>query len=193
MHTRIMHWTLVLLIAFGLIALAEFGDKTQLMTVTLASKYKMVPVFWGVFLGMSAITLLGVIVGTALFSFVPPVVVKVIAGVLFIFFGIYTFISEEDDETIITEDRHIFRDSFILSAVSEFGDKTQFAVIALTAHYAAPLPVFVGAICGLALVVGIGTLLGRELSQFISAEKIKLGAAVLFVIIGAIFLVEALL
>ncbi len=188
-----MSWIFVILIAFGIIALAEFGDKTQLITVTLASKYRATPVFWGMFLGMSVITLLGVIVGTALYSLVPLVIVKVIAGALFIFFGVYTFFSEEEDEVVVIEDRHIFRNSFVLSAVSEFGDKTQFAVIALTAHYTAPLPVLVGAICALAFVVGIGTLLGEKISQYISREKIELGAAILFVIFGAIFLVEALL
>ncbi|MFW6141440.1 MAG: TMEM165/GDT1 family protein [Candidatus Saliniplasma sp.] len=59
-----MNWLIIVALAFGTVALAEFGDKTQIMTISLASKYKNRPVFWGMFLGMGVITVLGVVIGT---------------------------------------------------------------------------------------------------------------------------------
>ncbi len=188
-----MSWLLIVGTAFTLIALAEIGDKTQLMTVSLASKYRSIPVFWGVFLGMATITVLGVAIGTILFSLIPMVIVKLIAGVLFVIFGIYTLTSEEDDGESVIDDRHVFRNSFLLSAVAEFGDKTQLAVIGLTARYAAPIPVLIGALGGLALVIGLGTILGERISHWIEREKIELGSSILFLALGIFFIVEALL
>ncbi len=188
-----MYWLTVVGIAFVLITLAELGDKTQLMTVTLASKYPRMPVYWGVLLGMAFVTLLGVAVGTIIYSYIPVTIVKIIAGSLFIFFGIYTFLLEDDDAVEDIDEKHVFRNSFTLSMIAEFGDKTQLAVIALTARYASPSSVFIGAVMGLALIVGIGTLLGDKISQVVERDKIELGAAILFVVLGVFFIVEALL
>ncbi len=188
-----MSWPMVMGIAFLLVALAEFGDKTQLMTVSLASRYDKIPVFWGVFLGMSLVTVMGVIVGTILYSHVPLTPLKIIAAAIFILFGIHSILSDDDDKLDNMKDSHVFRNSFVLSSVAELGDKTQFAVIALTARYAAPVPVLVGSLAGLALVIGLGVLLGWKLSQHVEKGKIKIGTAVLFIAIGTLFFVEAVL
>lgn len=188
-----MYWLTVATISFGLIALAEFGDKTQIMTVTLASRYRRVPVFAGVVSGLTVVTVFGVLVGTVLYSFIPITAVKLLAAGLFIFFGVHTLISKEDDDFNDIDDKGIFRNSFVLSSVAEFGDKTQFAVIALTARYGAPLPVLLGAIGGLALVVGIGTVVGGKISLYADSHKIRKVAGIIFVVIGLIFMLEAVL
>ncbi|MDG6218047.1 MAG: TMEM165/GDT1 family protein [Candidatus Thermoplasmatota archaeon] len=188
-----MSWLAIILIAFALIVVAELGDKTQLMTISLACKYKRVPVFWGVFLGMSAVTILGVAVGTILYSFIPLTLVKIIAADIFILFGLYIFLSKENEKKPILKDCQVFRNSFALSAVAELGDKTQFAVIGLTARYAAPVPVLVGSLIGLALIIGVGVLFGHTISNYISSEKIRIGTAFLFIGIGALFFAEVLL
>lgn len=188
-----MTWLVIIVIAFALMVFAELGDKTQLMTISLASSYKRTPVFWGVFLGMSAVTILGVAVGTILYSFIPVTLVKIIAANIFILFGLYILLSKENEKKPVLKDRHVFRNSFALSAVAELGDKTQFAVIGLTARYAAPIPVLVGSLLGLALIIGVGVLFGHMISTYISGEKIKIGTALLFIGIGALFFAEVLL
>ena len=185
-----MSWLLTISITFALVALAEFGDKTQLMTVCLASKYRAIPVFWGVFLGMSLVTIIGVVLGTLLYAFIPIDLVKILAGSIFIIFGIYTYTSEDKEDQIMLEDKHVFRNSFTLSAIAEFGDKTQFAVIALTARYATPIPVLIGALTGLALVVGLGTIFGDKISLYVSKENIEFGSVILFLVIGVFFILE---
>jgi putative Ca2+/H+ antiporter (TMEM165/GDT1 family) len=192
-----MSWYIPLAAAFVIIFLAELGDKTQLVTISFASKYPQIPVFWGVFLGMSMVTVLGVVVGTIIFQYVPIFYVKVISGAIFIIFGIWTLKEaregEEEEDVKEIGNKSVFSTTFILISIAEFGDKTQFMVIALTAQYGAPILVFIGAILAFALIVGIGVFVGKKLSERISTKWIELGSGILFIIIGIIFLIEPLL
>lgn len=192
-----MTWYIPLLVTFVAIFLAELGDKTQLVTISFASKYPHVPVFWGVFLGMSMITVLGVVVGTIIFQFIPIIYVKIISGAIFIIFGLWTLKElkeeEEEEEYEKTEiqKKKVFSTTFIIISIAEFGDKTQFMVIALTAQYGESVMVFLGAILAFALVVGIGVFVGKKLSERISSKKIETGAGILFLVIGVLFILEA--
>ncbi|MFO7792370.1 MAG: TMEM165/GDT1 family protein [Candidatus Saliniplasma sp.] len=187
-----MNWIILLLFTFGIVALAEIGDKTQLMTISLASKYHVKPVFWGIFLGMGLITVVGVVVGTVLYSFIPPYYVKVLASLIFIFFGVYSLYQEETEDEEDFSSKKIFTTSFFLALVAEFGDKTQLVVIALTAQYEAPIVVLLGALAGLGLVIGIGVAFGSKLTEIVEKEKIELAASLLFIIVGVISLVNTL-
>ncbi len=193
-----MTWYIPLAAAFVVIFLAELGDKTQLVTISFASKYPRVPVFFGVFLGMSMVTVLGVLVGTILFQVIDVTYVKILSGTIFIIFGIWTLWEakgEEDEEEEVKEikNKSVFSTTFILISIAEFGDKTQFMVIALTAQYGAPVLVFIGAILAFALIVGIGVYVGKKLSEKVSTRWIELGSAILFIVIGVLFIVEAVL
>lgn len=187
-----MNWILPIVFTFGLVALAEIGDKSQLMTVSLASKYHVRPVFWGIFLGMGTITVIGVVVGTVLYSFIPTFYVKILASMIFIIFGVYSLYKEETEEEEEIDSKKIFTTSFVLSLVAEFGDKTQLLVIALTAQYRAPLPVLFGALAGLGLVIGLGVAFGSKLTDLVEKEKIEFIAALLFIIVGVLFLLNTL-
>ena len=80
----------------------------------------------------------------------------------------------------------VFVTTFVALFVAELGDKTQLAVISLTSDSKKPLPVFVAAVTALALVTLIGVVFGTGLVQIVPAEYLKRGAAVLFVVIGAL-------
>lgn len=193
-----MTWYIPFVAAFVVIFLAELGDKTQLITISFSSKYPHVPVFLGVFLGMGMITILGVIVGTILFEFIPIFYVKILSGLIFIFFGIWTFFmmkreEGEIEEKIITDNKSIFSTTLIMTSLAEFGDKTQFAVIALTAQYGSPIFVLIGALLALALIVGIGVIIGKKLAEKVSSKWIDIGSGLLFIIIGIIFIIEAVM
>jgi putative Ca2+/H+ antiporter (TMEM165/GDT1 family) len=193
-----MTWYIPLVAAFVVIFLAELGDKTQLVTISFASKYPHVPVFFGVFLGMSMVTVLGVLVGTILFQLIDVTYVKILSGIIFIIFGIWTLweSNKEDDEKEEVKEvknKSVFSTTFIMISIAEFGDKTQFMVIALTAQYEAPILVFVGAVLAFALIVGIGVYVGKKLSEKVSTRWIELGSGLLFIVIGALFIIEAVL
>ncbi|MBU4203328.1 MAG: TMEM165/GDT1 family protein, partial [Acidobacteria bacterium] len=85
--------------SFSLIALAEFGDKTQLAVIALSARYDRVKVFSGVILAFALVTGLGVLVGGVIYQFIPQDVIRILAGLLFVAFGILTLSSKESCET----------------------------------------------------------------------------------------------
>ena len=198
-----MSWYIALSVAFVAIFLAELGDKTQLITISFASKHPRLPVFFGVSLAMSIITIIGVAVGAVLVSVIPIQMVKVLSGLIFIGFGVWTLISEEEEleegeGEIISQKNQtprsgkIFSTAFFMTAIAEFGDKTQLAAIALTAQYGEPVFVYLGAVLAFAAIVGIGVILGKKLSEKVESKWIEIGSGVLFIVLGIVFIVEAL-
>jgi putative Ca2+/H+ antiporter (TMEM165/GDT1 family) len=194
-----MTWYIPLAAAFVVIFLAELGDKTQLVTISFASRYPPIPVFFGVFLGVSIVTVLGVVVGTILFRLIDVFYVKMLSGAIFIIFGIWTLWEakkqeeEKDKKEPEVKKKSVFSTTFIMISIAEFGDKTQFMVIALTAQYGAPILVFLGAILAFALIVGIGVALGKKLSEKVSTKWIELGSGILFIVIGILFILEPII
>lgn len=187
-----MNWLIIIGLTFGTVALAEFGDKTQIMTISLATRYKNKPVFWGMFLGMGIITVLGVAIGTLFYQFIPIFYVKIVAASIFILFGIYSLFNKEKEKDTDINEKKIFSTSFLLALLAELGDKTQLVVIALTARYQAPTMVLLGALGGLALVIGISVFMGEKISQIVEKDKIDLLSSLLFVLLGIAFLIDAL-
>ncbi|MFP4001803.1 MAG: TMEM165/GDT1 family protein [Thermoplasmata archaeon] len=172
---------------------AEIGDKSQLMTISLASKYDSKNVFAGIFSGIAIITLLAVGLGTLLFEYIPILYVKIIASLIFIIFGLYTLFFEDEVKVDIDEKNNgVLWTSFLFSVLAELGDKTQLAVIALTARYASPIAVLVGALIGMGTIIGIGVILGSKLENIVRSKKINLIAGGLFVVLGTAFLFEAI-
>lgn len=141
---------------------------------------------------MGLITVIGVVVGTVLYNFIPPFYVKIIASLIFLIFGIYSLYQEESTDEDEVDGKKVFTTSFFLAILAEFGDKTQLVVIALTAQYQAPLSVLLGSLAGLALVIGIGVKFGSKLTDLIEKDKIDLIASVLFILLGIIFLLNTL-
>lgn len=185
-----METLIVLLSSFAVVFIAELGDKSQLMTISLASKYHYRPVFWGIFLGMGVITVIGVAVGTVLYQFIPVFYIKIVAALIFLMFGILSFIKEEKVSKREVKKHKVFTTSFFLAMFAELGDKTQLVVIALTARFQNPYLVFIGAITALGLVIAAGVLLGTRLTKFIEKDKIDIIASLLFIVLGVAFLVE---
>lgn len=195
-----MIWYIPLAVTFMVIFLAELGDKTQLITISLSSKHPRIPVFLGVFLGIGVITIIGVVLGTIIFEFIPIFYVKILSGMIFVIFGTWTFLKikknkKEDElkEKDPAREKNVISIAFLMTSLAEFGDKTQFAVIALTAQYKAPVFVYIGALLAFALIIGIGVFLGKKISEKVTSKWIDIGSALLFLVIGIIFIIEAFL
>jgi len=178
-----------LLTTFSLIALAEFGDKTQLAVIALSARYDRLKVFAGVILAFGLVTALGVLVGGMIYQFIPKDVIRVLAGLLFVAFGILTLSSKESCETGDEKPvGNILLSAFSMIALAEMGDKTQLSAITLVAKYDSPYLVFAGALLALGLVSLIGIFLGKKLCDILPLSKIKLGAGALFILFGIMFL-----
>ncbi|MEZ6020241.1 MAG: TMEM165/GDT1 family protein [Planctomycetota bacterium] len=174
--------------SFSLIFLAEMGDKTQLMMMALAHRYRPVPVLVGGCSAFLVLNLLGVALGQGLGDLLPTRAVAIGAGLLFLLFAYRTWRdadSEEEDEPEEERGRRgPLVTSFLLILVAELGDKTQLAVVALAAEKPSWLAVFLGGTLALWSVATIGVLLGARLLRRLPPAVVHKSAALLFAIFG---------
>jgi putative Ca2+/H+ antiporter (TMEM165/GDT1 family) len=181
--------------SFVLLFLAEMGDKTQLMAMTLAHRYRLVPVIAGVLLAFLVLNLLAVLVGEALFRYVPQQAVLLAAGLLFLFFAWRSWLDSNQDEDEAVEPtggKGAFLNSFVLIFVAELGDKTQIAMVALIAGTGQAWSVFVGGTLALWAVSLIGIAVGSTVLRRVPKAWMHRTAAALFLVFGVIAIVQAL-
>lgn len=181
----------VVLSAFSLLFLAEMGDKSQLLAMTLAHRYRAVSVVAGTFAAFAVLNLLAVLLGQVLFELVPEELMLLAAAGLFLYFGYRSWQDadgDEEDESPDGPSRGGFAASFTLIFVAELGDKTQLAMIALAAGTGEIWSVFAGGTLALWTVSLIGILFGATLLRRIPKRRVHRAAALMFVIFGVLAL-----
>jgi putative Ca2+/H+ antiporter (TMEM165/GDT1 family) len=189
-----MSFMTVFFISFGLIFLAELGDKTQLMVFTLALRYGGKPVLAGAFLAFAILSGSAAIVGKGLGELFSPELITRISAWVFIIFGLYMLLKKDEDngrERPASSARAGLLAAFSLIALSEMGDKTQIATLLLSVKYQSFLPVFVGSLAALSTASLIGILVAGRLHKFIPKKYVSLLAGLLFLILGAFTLLFA--
>lgn len=153
--------------SFTLIALAEIGDKSQLVCMTLAARHRHWPVILGASAAFLILNLLAVIFGSVIAEWIPEIWITWLVALLFAVFGIQSLMTEEEGEDEIVEEKtghSIFLVTFILILVAEFGDKTQIAVAGLASSLP-PIDVWIGASLALILISVLGVWAGRTILQ----------------------------
>jgi len=182
------------LLAFGIIALAELGDKTQLTVITLCCRHKRFSVFIGATFALILVTTIGILVGMLIGEASTDLLrnnrywIRIGAGVVFIVFGIHILLSKDEKEIKLRESKFAVLTSFSMVTLMELGDKTQLAVIALTVEEGSPFLIFLGASLAFFVVTGIGVLIGAAVQKTVPMRYIRVGAAVVFIIFGVLFL-----
>ncbi|WP_260292835.1 TMEM165/GDT1 family protein [Sedimenticola hydrogenitrophicus] len=185
----------VSLSTFTLIALAEIGDKSQLVCMTLAARHRHWPVILGASLAFVVLNLLAVLFGAGVAAWVPERLMAGIVALLFGGFGIHALMSREsdDDEAVAERPGHgIFFTTLLLILVAEFGDKTQIAVAGLAGSLA-PLPVWLGATTALVLVSALGVWAGRTLLQRLPLHWLHRIGGAIFLLFGLLAAWRALM
>jgi len=187
--------------ALGLVALLELGDKTQLVTISLATRHPWAQVLAGAIVGLVAATAIGAAVGgllaTALGAWLTYI--KIAGGILFLVLGVWTLVqvlrrpSPEEPEEDVKERRSAFLTAASFSFLAEFGDKTQLTVIILAATYEAPISVFLGGSAGLAVIAVSSVVIGAGLSRILSDRWLRLVSSGLFILAGILLIIEAVL
>lgn len=177
------------------IAIAEMGDKTQLVALSFATKYKPQKVLAGIFLGTLVIHLFSVIIGERLTAFIPMHVLKVLVGLSFIGFGAWALKGDSyEDKTSQRNAKKIWPVITVAIAffLAELGDKTQLATISLAAQYRSFFGVWLGSTFGMvaadAVAIVVGVIAGKKLPE----KTIKIASAGIFVVFGIIIIFEAL-
>ena len=180
------------LASLGFVVLAEMGDKTQLLAMAFASRYRWQTVMWGVFAATLVNHLLAVVAGNYLTRLIPLSYIQIAAAASFILFGLWTL----RGDTLEGEDKRFNYSPFWTVAVAfflaEMGDKTQLATVALAAEYKSIIAVWLGTTTGMLIADAIGIGVGIVLGKKIPERLIKWVAALIFLFFGLSGLYELL-
>jgi putative Ca2+/H+ antiporter (TMEM165/GDT1 family) len=178
---------LPLISSFGIVALAELGDKTQLTVMCLSANKRAKTVFIGAILAFALVDGVSALIGGTIAAFIPTQWIGIGAGVAFLAFGIYSLLSKSEEVKADNRSQSVTH-SFSLIALMELGDKTQLSTIALAAEYDAPVMVFIGIMLAIVLLTAIGVAVGTVISRFIPMKYVKIGSSLVFIIFGFLFL-----
>ena len=177
--------------SLAFVVLAEMGDKTQLLAMTFATRYRWQTVMWGVFFATVLNHLFAVLVGNYMTNFVPMHYIQIVASISFIIFGWWTIKGDEISEDDAKARFGPFLTVAIAFFIAEMGDKTQLATIALGAKFNTLIPVWMGTTTGMLIADGLGILIGIVLGKKIPERLVKWLAAILFILFGLLGLYQA--
>ncbi len=181
------------LISTGIVALAEIGDKTQLLAFILAAKFrKPLPIVLGILVATVANHALAGVLGTWITSLLAPEALRWILGISFIAMAIWTLIPdkfEEDDAKFASYG--VFGTTLVAFFLAEMGDKTQVATVALAAQYQALFAVVAGTTLGMMIANVPAVLLGDRIADRMPVRLVHGVAAAIFAILGVATLLGA--
>ena len=178
------------LVSTGVVALAEMGDKTQLLSFVLAAKLRSkIPIILGIFFATLANHFLAGWVGAWLASLVSPRTLKWTIALSFIGFGFWALKPDTLEEERRLRGAGVFLTTLIAFFLVEMGDKTQLATVALAARYDALLSVVMGTTLGMMLANVPAVWIGEGLAHRINMKTMRRIAAALFFLLGALTLI----
>lgn len=183
-----------LLVSTGVVALAEIGDKTQLLAFLLAARFKRpLPIVAGILLATVVNHGLAGALGAWITTAVSPSVLRWVLGLSFLAMAAWTLIPDEieRDETRIAARLGVFGATLVTFFLAEMGDKTQLATVAMAAHYAAPLAVIAGTTLGMLIADVPAVFLGERLAGRIPMRLVHGIAAAIFAALGVATLLGA--
>lgn len=178
------------LVSVGVTALAEFGDKTQLMALVLAAKYRRpLPILLGIALATAINHIFAGALGTWVAHLLGPLYLRVLLGVLLLGMGGWMLVP---DTALPRSDAAprlgVFGTSLVTFFLLEFGDKTQIATAALAARYMVLAPVVAGSVLGILLADVPAVLAGEALARRVPLGTIRTMAAALLGVLGVLVL-----
>lgn len=176
-----------LLTSTAVVALAEIGDKTQLLAIVLATRFKRPwPIVAGIFVATLANHFLAALVGEQAAAFLDGLWFRYLVAASFILMAAWTLIPDTFDED--EEARPSRFGPFVATAIAffivEMGDKTQLATIALGARFQSVLPVMSGTTIGMMIANVPAVFLGHEIIKRVPLNVVRMAAALLFLVIG---------
>jgi len=180
------------LLSFAVIFVAELGDKSQLMALAFATRYRAIHVLVGISLATLLVHLGSVILGQTVASLLPTRVIGIAAGLAFVGFGLWTLrgdrLGQEDEARANRPARSIILAVATAFFLAELGDKTMLATITLATREDA-LGTWLGSTAGMVIADAIAIAVGRFLGTRLPERLIRYGAAAAFAIFGAILII----
>ncbi|MBP9709088.1 MAG: TMEM165/GDT1 family protein [Oligoflexales bacterium] len=173
--------------SFGLVLLSEMGDKTQLLALVLALRYKQT---WPVLAGILVATVLNHGLATWLgfwaASQISEELLRAVLALLFFAFAIWILVPDKLDgeEQRIYKRQSAFWATLVLFFLAEMGDKTQLATLALGAKFQQPLAVTIGSTLGMMVANGLAIVFSEKLTKIFPMKAIRIVSSILFLIFG---------
>lgn len=181
-----------LLVSTGVVALAEMGDKTQLLAFLLSARFKKpVPIILGILVATILNHGLAGALGAWITHSVSPEILRWVLGLSFIGMAIWTLIPDkiEEEESAVAKRFGVFGATLVTFFLAEMGDKTQVATVAMAAHYATPILVVIGTTLGMLIADVPAVFVGDKLADRIPIRAVHVVAAIIFAALGAATLI----
>ncbi len=179
-----------LALSTGVVALAEMGDKTQLLSLMLAARYpkQALAIIAGILIATIANHACAALLGHWLMTMVTPEVMRWILGASFVGIGLWLLIPDHIDDAkgskVADHAFQVFVLTVVLFFLAEMGDKTQIATIALGARYPDVLSVTIGTTLGMMLANAPAVWIGQKFTQRMPIKWVHAVAAITFILIG---------
>jgi putative Ca2+/H+ antiporter (TMEM165/GDT1 family) len=185
-----------LLVSTGVVALAEIGDKTQLLAFLLAARFKRPwPIIWGILAATLLNHALAGALGAWLTSLTSPQVLRWVLGLSFIAMAAWTLVpdkmDDDDSDARSAQRLGVFGATFVAFFLAEMGDKTQIATVAMAARYADAFLVVAGTTLGMMLANVPAVLIGDKLAHKLPIRLVHGIAALIFAVLGVATLLGA--
>jgi putative Ca2+/H+ antiporter (TMEM165/GDT1 family) len=183
-----------LLVSTGVVALAEIGDKTQLLAFLLAARFKKpLPIVAGILLATIVNHGLAGALGAWITATIRPELLRWVLGLSFMGMAAWTLVPDniEDDEAQVAQRLGVFGATLITFFLAEMGDKTQIATVAMAAHYGTPVMVVIGTTLGMLIADVPAVFAGDKLASRIPMKLVHGLAAAVFAVLGAATLLGA--
>ncbi|AUB84635.1 TMEM165/GDT1 family protein [Candidatus Thiodictyon syntrophicum] len=178
------------LLSTGVVALAEIGDKTQLLAFILAAQFrKPVPIILGILIATLANHALAAALGLSVAALIEPQTLRWVLGLSFIAMAIWILIPDRLDEDDAKLARFgVFGTTLIAFFIAEIGDKTQVATVALAAQYQSILLVVAGTTLGMLIANVPAVILGDRIAGRLPVHLVHRIAAAIFALLGLLTL-----
>lgn len=179
------------LVSTGIVALAEIGDKTQLLAFMLAARYRRTgPIVFGILVATIANHACAGALGTWLTQVLGPDLLRWVLGLGFLAMAVWILIPDklDADEVQVKNGMGVFATTTVAFFLAEMGDKTQVATVALAAQYEAFVAVVLGTTLGMMIANVPAVLVGDRLAHRMPVRLVHAIAAVLFAVLGVVAL-----
>jgi len=182
------------LVSIGTIAVAEMGDRTQLLSLVLSTHFrKPWPIIAGILVATLANHAAAGYIGERFGQYLTPTLLNAVVGASMVAMTLWTLKPDKLDDKVAVGSRGAFFATLVAFFIAEIGDKTQIATVALAAGYASLGMVVAGTTCGMLAANIPVVLLGKTFAEKLPMRAIHYGASVLFLALGIIFIGRAAL
>lgn len=172
--------------AFLLIFAAEMGDKTQIIAMTFATHYKVKEVILGVVFGVLLNHGIAIILGSFLSKVVPMNLIQIIAGIMFVIFGIMALSDSDTEEIDNNKEINPIITVALAFFIGELGDKTQLTAMTLSSEGNYPLFILIGTTLGMVATSSMGIFIGSKIGDKVPDVAVKIVSSLVFIFFGTL-------